>query len=65
MHPEIQEKINELHAALIAHGPWNAVSFCMSVNSFGTTVEFDLRSPEQLKQAGVTMRSFTTGKFID
>jgi len=63
MHHEIQKKINELHAALKAHAPKEVVSFTLFLNCEETRCEMSCRSPEQLKNGGISMRNIS-GDFI-
>ena len=63
MHPEIQKKIDELHAALIEHAPKNTVAFKLFVNCEETRIDMSSRTPDQLKKGGISMRNLA-GVFI-
>jgi hypothetical protein len=57
MHPNIQAKIEELHAALKEHTPNTTVGFKLFINSQECEVTWRTRTPEQLRQDGITMRN--------
>lgn len=63
MNTEIQNKIEELHAALQSHAPETWVGFYVFFNCEGSQVEITTRTAEQLKKTGISIRNLK-GDFI-
>jgi len=57
MNNEIQAKINELNEALRKHAPSGMTTFRLFVNCEEVNVETTTRTPDQLKEDGISMRN--------
>lgn len=63
MHPEIQKRIEELRAALYAYSDDTTVSLTLFINYCEVSAEIGMRTPDQLKASGCSMRNIK-GKWI-
>ena len=63
MNPEILAAIDNLTNALRKGAPEQMVAFTLFVNCESTEIDTKLRTPEQLKSAGISMRNIR-GQFI-
>jgi hypothetical protein len=63
MHQEIRKKIDELHDAIREHASTDAITFRLFISSEEINVDMAYRTPDQLKDAGISMRNLA-GRFI-
>jgi len=63
MHPEIQKRIEELRSALYVYSDDTTVSLRLFINYQEVSAEVEMRTPEQLKASGCSMRNLK-GKWI-
>ena len=59
----IEKAIASLRDAIKKEGPKNSVAFHLFVNNEGASYKFDVRTPEDLKNSGISMRDLN-GEFI-